>query len=162
MLEPLVRSEAGEYVKTNFDKLGPAELFLDLHDVTLPPGSVDVFVMNYVLCCTPPPLSRIVANLFRTLRPGGMVIACEAFVDGATHELPERGHGGHWRTFGRDDVRERFAPFSVETVDLTEHFTPSQRQRYGVFPHETVLIARKPTDVSLASEEDAAAHLRMT
>lgn len=162
MLEPLLRAEAGEYVKTNFEKLERDEIFLDLHDVTLPPGSVDVFVMNYVLCCTPPPLPRIVANLFRTLRPGGIVIACEAFTEGDTHELPRPAHGGHWRTFGRSDVADRFGPFAVEMVDLTEHFTDRQRKRYGVFPRETVLLARKPADVAPSRPTDAAAHLRMT
>ena len=150
-LRPFARTYRG----SNYVSPGPDELQLDLHAISLPPDSVDLVVFTYVLCCVPD--DRLsVANLWRILRPGGMVAACEAFSPTGEHvEYHVSRHGGTWRQYGVGNVALRFAPFEVEVLDLTSGLDPSERVRRGLRHPEYALILRKPAGPSRADDEAA-------
>lgn len=140
----VLRDFASTYRASNFRDPAPGELQLDLHDLALPDESVDVAVMTYVLCCVPEDL-RAARSLWRVLRPGGMVVACEAFsATGAHEELPAAGHGGTWRAYGLHDVADRFAPFVVEPIDVTSRHSDRERVRRGLRHPEYMLVLTKP------------------
>lgn len=139
----VLRGFASRYRASNYENPAPGELQLDLLDLALPAESVDLVVMTYVLCCVPDDL-RAAANLWRILRPGGMIVACEAFsTNGAHDEWGARGHGGTWRQYGSRDAHERFPTFDVALLDLTRDLSPAERTRRGVRVPEHMLVLRK-------------------
>lgn len=141
-LAPIVSAHASRYLSSNYMDPEPGQLQLDLHDLALSAETLDVVVMTYVLCCVPD--DRLAAsNLWRVLRPGGVVLACESFsVTGRTEE--RTAQGGEWRRYGMTDVGERFAPFAVECIPLIDHLSPERRCRFGLREGERMLILRKP------------------
>jgi SAM-dependent methyltransferase len=155
-LEKAVAGSAGSYRRSNYQSQDPRDLSLDLHDLALPSESVDLVVMNHVLSCVADD-RRAAANLYRVLRPGGLVIAGEQVRPGATTRDPPRpGYGGVWRSYGRADIAERFHPFAVEVVDTTSAHSAEQRSRFGLAPAEYVLLLRKePGGASALETRDA-------
>ena len=139
-----IAPQARTYRRSSYEHPAPGELQLDLHDLALPDGDVDLVVMSYVLSCTPD--DRLAAkSLWRVLRPGGMVLAIEPVTShGRHHEWGRRGHGGQWRTFGVDDVAARFAPFEVETLDLLAGLGEAERRVRGLADREYLLSLGKP------------------
>jgi SAM-dependent methyltransferase len=141
----IVAGHAGRYLASNYVNPEPGQLQIDLHDVALPAESLDVVVMSYVLCCVPDD-RRAIANLWRVLRPGGMVAACEPFDPGGdTKERPAPRHGGEWRRYGVRDIASRFRPFDVDVRPLVDHLSHGARRRRGVREGERMLVLRKTT-----------------
>lgn len=140
-----LRPYARSYRASSYENPAPGEILLDLHDLALPDEDADLAVMCYVLSCMRD--DRLaVRNLWRVLRPGGMVVAIEPFTThGRHHEWGGSGYGGQWRTFGAEDVASRFAPFRVEIVDLLEGLDAEERHLRGVAPREFALALRKPS-----------------
>lgn len=141
-LESLLRAESVEYVKTSYANVQPDEIFLDLHNIAEPDESVDAFVMNYVLSCTPGH-ELSVANLYRKLKPGGILLACEPFAGPRTTPTKIRTHDGHQRSYGTADVAYLFEPFEVELLELTADLTREQVERFGLRRPEYMILARK-------------------
>jgi SAM-dependent methyltransferase len=140
-LAPIVASRAARYLASNFVDPQPGQLQIDLQDVALPAESVDVVVMSYVLCCVPDD-GLAGANLWRVLRPGGVVLACEPFTPSGTTD-ERRAQGGEQRRYGTTDVADRFAPFSVACVPLVDDLSREERRRYGVRAGERMLLLRR-------------------
>jgi SAM-dependent methyltransferase len=142
-LEEAVSRSAGSYRRCNYESADPRDVSLDLHDLALPAESVDLIVMNHVLSCVAD--DRLAAaNMYRVLRPGGVVIAGENLHPGSTTPDPPRaGYGGVWRQYGRADIADRFRPFAVEIVDATARVAPAERARHGLAAAEHVVLLRK-------------------
>jgi SAM-dependent methyltransferase len=143
VLRPLAR----EYRASNHVNPAAGELQLDLQDLALPDASFDLIVMSYVLCCVPDD-RRAAASMWRVLRPGGLVVACEAFSPSPEEhdEWGARGHGGGWRQYGLRGLASRFSPFEVRVVDATNALSPAERTRRGVGEHEYIIVLRKSDD----------------
>ena len=138
----LLRPHAATYIGSNYLYPQSGEVQLDLHALDLPDASADLAVMSYVLSCLPEDL-RARDELWRVLRPGGMVLACEP-VEGERHEeWGEARHGAQWRVYGLSDVAERFAPFEVTLVPLNGGLDAAARERYRVDDPEYMLVMRK-------------------
>lgn len=147
-----LREFARSYRASNYRNPAPGELQLDLHDLALPDESIDLAAMTYVLCCVPDDV-RAAQSLWRVLRPGGMVVACEAFgATGGHEERSSAGHGGTWRGYGVRDVAGRFAPFVVDVVSLTDHLSEPERTRRGVRHPEYMLVLTKPATSEMRTD----------
>jgi SAM-dependent methyltransferase len=130
---------------------GRADLVLDLEAVALPSQGVDVVVVNHVLEHVIDD-QRALAESFRILREGGVLIATIPVVEGwdETYEVPDivgpkdrELHFGQWdhvRYYGPDfRDRVRSAGFSLQ------EFVGSGDDcvRYGLLAGERVFIGRR-------------------
>lgn len=131
------------YDRSNFESPGSEAYSLDLERLALEDGTYDVFMMHHVLCCVADD-RRAIAELYRTLRPGGIVLAAEEISsDLPTTEFTQRGYGGICRRYGGADLAARFAPFSMTIRDALEGTDPPQRQRFGANPLGRMVVLRK-------------------
>ena len=143
-LEQIIRRASRRYRASNYVDPQPGQLRLDLQDLALPDEDLDLVVMSYVLCCVRDDRLAIAA-LWRVLRPGGLIVACEPLGEGLpTHELTTPGHGGMWRRYGERDVHDRFRPFALEVRSLTASLTTAERRRRGLQTPEYAFLLRKP------------------
>jgi SAM-dependent methyltransferase len=130
---------------------GTADLMLDVTAIDLPSRSVDVVVINHVLEHVSDD-RRALAELFRILREGGVLIVTIPIIEGwdVTYEdrsviAPEDrnlhfGQKDHLRYYGRD-FRDRVidAGFSLQEYVASG----SDCVRYGLTPGERVFFARR-------------------
>lgn len=133
------------------DLFNPADLKLDLEDIDLPPGSVDVFVVSHVLEHVGDD-RKALAELRRCLRPGGAAIVMVPVIEGwkRTYEDPsistETGrnlHFGQWdhvRRYGAD-VRDRLTGAGFDLREIAA--TGEECVRYAINPGETVFVATR-------------------
>jgi hypothetical protein len=130
------------YETSVFGEKVPADHRLNLRAIALPDASCDALVMNHVLDCMrgDEAASR---EMYRVLRPGGLVIAVVTFGGAVTREVP-RQHNSLCRVYGSADVAQRFAPFAVRVVDAVAA-VPTQLRRVSGIPDELpVLVLMKP------------------
>lgn len=137
-------SKCERYERSSFESPGSETYSLDLEQLTLEDSTYDVFMMHHVLCCVSDD-RRAIFELYRTLRPGGIVLAAEEMLAGKpTWDYAERGYGGTCRVYGQADLTTRFAPFSVEQCDPLDGMNAEQRRRFGANPLGSMLVLRKP------------------
>lgn len=136
-------SKCKRYDRSSFDSPGRESYSLDLEGLALADSAYDVFMMHHVICCVRDD-RRAVSELYRTLRPGGIVLAAEKVRSGQpTLEYSERQYGGTCRMYGETDLATRFAPFSVELRDPLEGTNLKERERFGANPLGGMLVLRK-------------------
>lgn len=155
--EPLL---AGEFRRRASD-YRTADLFrpdcdlkLDIEQIDLPHGSVDLFIVNHVLEHVDH--RKALPELCRCLSPGGIAILTMPVVDGwpQTYENPAVAFGdndrlrvlhfgcpNHLRFFGAD-IRERIAEAGFELSEFTA--TGEETVHHGLFRGEAIFITRKP------------------
>lgn len=149
-LSPRFRALAGSY-KTA-DLFAPnVDLKLNIENIDLPDGSVDVIAVSHVLEHVDD--SKAVRELYRILAPGGRLLVLVPVAEGweTTYELgrpltPSEkalhyGKDNHVRRYGRD-VRDRLARpgFVVEAAN----FDGETSVRHALLPGENLFICRKP------------------
>lgn len=100
-----------EYVSADIEP-GRADLVLNMEDIAQPDGSFDIVIANHVLEHVDD--RKALAEIYRILRPGGMLIAVVPLIEGwdETYEDPSitsstdrHRHflqGDHVRLYGRD------------------------------------------------------------
>jgi SAM-dependent methyltransferase len=121
---------------------GRAELTIDAQDIDLPSGSVDVVLCAHVLEHVPDDRLAM-RELRRILASDGWAILQVPIVLDKTDEEPtltdvaERlrrfGQEDHVRAYG-PDYYERLAEagFSIDQIDLRQHFPITELERFGV------------------------------
>lgn len=127
----LFREYAASYEQSVYEAPAPGHIQLDLCDLRLPDSSYDIFLINAVLRDVGD-LPAAVRETYRTLKPGGAVLAGELVGMGRPtldFERPD-AHRSR-RSFGERDLAQRFAPFDVELVSPAELLTPAERVRYN-------------------------------
>ncbi|MBL9047143.1 MAG: class I SAM-dependent methyltransferase [Tabrizicola sp.] len=149
-LSRLLRGLAGEYVTA--DLMRPAvDLKLNIEALDLPDASFDVVIAHQILEHVDH--HKALAECFRCLRPGGLVIATFPIVEGwsTTYENPSItskrdrflhfGQFDHIKFFGRDiRVHIGAAGFEIEEFVSVE----PDVVRYGLIRGETLFILKKP------------------
>jgi hypothetical protein len=113
------------YETNGYGETYEADHRFDLRRITLADASCDALVMNHVLDCMDD--DEIAAGeLFRVLRPGGVVLATVTF-DPDIRTTPETRGNGLRRIYGGRDVAQRFAPFAVEVYNAAESVSDATR-----------------------------------
>lgn len=101
MLEQLKRRAVSE-------GLSIKTLAADVEALTMPPGSVDLVTMRNLLWTLPQP-ARLLQNVRKALRPGGVLLIADGFWD---HDLSEQAPDDiHWR---HDRFIEFYRPIASE------------------------------------------------
>jgi SAM-dependent methyltransferase len=155
--EPLLASEfrrrAADYRTADLFAPG-CDLRLDIEDMDLADGSVDLFVVNHVLEHVDQ--RKALPELFRCLAPGGVAILTTPVVEGwrTTYENPpiaaadsdadrilHFGWPDHLRWFGAD-IRGFIAQAGFELSEFTG--SGEEAVRFGLIRGETIFEARKP------------------
>jgi SAM-dependent methyltransferase len=130
-----------EHYETNgYGESYQADHRFDLRQIALSDASCDAFVMNHVLDCMDGD-EIAAAELYRVLRPGGVVLAAVTF-DPAIETTPERRDNGLRRIYGGRDVARRFAQFDVEVLNAAGWVSDGARS--GIEMPVPVLALRKP------------------
>lgn len=143
-IERVLAPASGGYRKSNYENPAPDELQLDLCNLSLANGSVDAFVMNHVACCVPSE-ELAASEMFRALRPGGIVLVGENLRhDAETLDFEKPRYGGALRQYGTRDFAQRFAPFEASLEEATGDLTRQEMERYGLPQREYVIVLRKP------------------
>ena len=107
------------------------EHHLDLTSLALPASSCDAILLNHVLDCMPEDRAAI-REMYRVLRPLGLVVAVAAFEPGScTREFPPASNTSY-RVYGSEDLAQHFAPFSVIVVNAAADL-PSKIARNSGF-----------------------------
>ena len=146
-LQPMVARYASAELRTDVQ----ADLLLNIEAIDLSDASYDRIMCNHVLEHVDDRLA--LAELYRVLRPGGVVFLTAPIVEGwaqsyenpditdGTGRLLHFGQRDHIRIFDRD-LRDRIraAGFGLDEVAATE----PDVHRYGLMRGETVFIATKP------------------
>ena len=141
-LATALASLCDRYETSAYGETTPADHRLDLTRLALPDGSCDAAVLNHVLDCVPDDRPAV-RELFRVLRPGGVVLAVATFEPGAiTRELPVTSNS-RYRVYGSEDVAVRFAPFQVDIADAAQGFRPDAKRLHGIPPTVPVIVLRK-------------------
>lgn len=151
--EPCLRhllSRLCERYETNgYGESYAADHRFDLRRITLPDASCDALVMNHVLDCMDD--DQVAAGeMYRVLRPGGVVLATVTF-NPDIETTPDRRDNGLRRVYGGLDVARRFAPFDVEALDAAE--SVSDAARSGVPATVPVLALRKRSSEPVTSDQ---------
>lgn len=137
----LSASPALEYVTADLEP-GRGDLTIDITDIDLPSGSVDVVLCVHVLEHVPNDRAAL-RELHRVLAPGGWGVVQVPIQREATDEDPavvtaeERlqrfGQEDHVRVYGRDFLqRLEDAGFRVSVVSLRDRWGPWFRWRHGL------------------------------
>lgn len=148
-LRRVLASLCDRYETSAFGEQSPADHRLDLRNIDLPDESCDAFVLNHVLDCMPGDRQAI-AEMFRVLRPGGLVLAVvtlEQDVD--THDVPVAPNSLH-RVYGTRDLAARVAPFDLTIIDGTDGLSPQARRVRGIPASVPMLLMRRPSKESRA------------
>jgi SAM-dependent methyltransferase len=135
-LRRVLSSLCDRYETNGYGETYEADHRFDLRRITLPDASCDAVVMNHVLDCMDDD-EVASGELFRVLRPGGVVLATVTF-DPDTETTPMRRANGLRRVYGGRDVAQRFAPFHVEVHNAAG--SVSDATLHGV-PHTVPVIA---------------------
>jgi SAM-dependent methyltransferase len=127
------------------------DLKIDVEKIALPDAAYDVVLCLHVLEHVDD--GKAIPELFRILRPGGLLIAMFPMVEGwdATYEdasvtrpedrLLHFGQHNHVRFFGKDARRRLAAPgFDVSEFTAVEPFV----RRYGLMRGEKIFLCNKP------------------
>ncbi|MCJ8510638.1 methyltransferase domain-containing protein [Rhizobium lemnae] len=129
---------------------GRANIILNIEQIDLPAGSLDLVICSHILEHVDDKLA--LAELYRVLRPGGIAVLMFPVIEGwiSTYENEEVttpkgrdlhfGQMDHVRYFGRD-VRDRItaAGFTLEEFTATE----PAAHRHGLMRGEKVFIGKK-------------------
>lgn len=127
---------------------------MDVCDIRLPDGSLDLIYCSHVLEHVPDD-RRAMREFQRVLAPGGAALILVPVFPGPTVEDPgladpvqrERrfGQWDHVRTYGAD-VQDRLieAGLSVTRVRAADVYGPADIERFGLEPEEIAFICRKP------------------
>lgn len=128
------------------------ELVVDITDMDLADGSVDMLIANHVLEHVDD--TAAFAEMYRVLAPGGQAVITVPMIEGfeRTYEDPEEndtpekralryGDAEHLRWYGRD-VRGRIAAPGFEVSEYTA--LEPDASRYALHRGEKVFIGRKP------------------
>lgn len=144
-LEPCVV----KYLTSGLD--GNVDLVLNIEEIQMPDGSVDVVVCNHVLEHVDD--RKALIEMFRILRLGGKLYLTTPVIEGwgstyenaiVTSELDRELHYGqrdHVRFFGRD-IRDRIRSVGFELVEYTAD--GEDCVKFGLLRGEKVFIAVKP------------------
>jgi SAM-dependent methyltransferase len=139
-IEPLC--ESYERSALNGDDV---EHHLDLTDLALPTNSCDAILLNHVLDCMPDDRPAI-REMYRVLRPSGLVVAVVAYVPGSgTREFPPASNT-NYRFYGSEGLPQHFAPFSVTVLNVAADVAAERRQKFGIPEIVWALILRKPAE----------------
>jgi hypothetical protein len=141
-LAPILTSLCDRYETSAFGEAYAADHRLDLTAVALPPESCDAFVLNHVLDCMVGD-AVAVSEMYRVLRPGGIVLAVVTVGQGVTREVPVQSNSLR-RIYGTADMSDRFAPFGVTIVEAAGDVAPDARRLSGLPRVLPVLVLRKP------------------
>lgn len=158
-LGPAIRALVARYETADISPRRAPDHLLDICDTGLPGGRYDRIVCNHVLEHVDD--IRALAEMFRLLAPGGLVLLTTPIVEGwaTTYEnsaitTPEErrlhfGQADHLRIYGRD-LRDRIrqAGFRLSEFPAME----PDVHRHGLIRGETLFLARKPDP----SSEEAA------
>lgn len=150
-LSARIRSTVGSYDTADLSGRRPMTHRIDIEDTGLPDAGYDRIICSHVLEHVDD--ARALAEMFRILAPGGMVILMTPIVEGwaSTYEnsaitapadrLVHFGQSDHVRVYGRDfRDRVRAAGFSLREFTAVEPDVLS----YGLMRGETLFIATKP------------------
>lgn len=150
-LTPTLAALSDRYETSGFGEAAPFDLRLDLTAIALPDQSCDVFVMNHVLDCVPDDRPAI-REMYRVLRPGGVVLAVVTFEPGTrTRELPVTSNS-RYRCYGSEDLARRFAPFAVAVANAAEGLDESARRSTGIPASVPVMVLSKIASVSVVEQ----------
>jgi SAM-dependent methyltransferase len=138
-LRPLLSSLCERYETNGYGESYEADHQFDLRRITLPDGSCDAFVMNHVLDCMDDD-EAAAHEMWRVLRPGGVILATVTF-DPGIDTTPQRRDNGLRRIYGGHDVARRFASFEVQMLNAAEWV--SDVTRAGVPANVPVLVLCK-------------------
>lgn len=154
MMVPFLRRQVGEYVTADYMAPG-VQLKLDITAMDLPDGRFDVVIAHQILEHVDH--VKALAECFRVLAPGGMMVATTPMVDAweKTHADPSIvsrrdrllhfGQADHIRMFGRDlkdDMRR--AGFALTEIVAVEPDVAT----YALTRGETLFILKKPEDAA--------------
>ena len=141
----LFRECASSYQQSVYEHPTADQIQLDLCDLKLADESYDIFLINGVLRDVGD-LPAAVRETFRTLTPGGAVLAGEIVGMGRpTVDFDRPDAHRSRRSFGELDLAARFAPFDVDLVSPAELLTPAERIRYNVpISDWRMIVLRKP------------------
>jgi methyltransferase family protein len=143
-LSPILGRLVDRYETSAHGETYAADHRFDLTRVDLPDSSCDAVVLNHVLDCLEDERTAV-RELFRVLRPGGVVLAVVTLESGVmTIDFPARGNA-QCHTFGMADLPQRFAPFAVTVANAVEGFTPAERRRAGL-PDQVPVVVMHKTD----------------
>ena len=142
-LRRVVASVCDRYETSAYGEREPADLRLDVtHMAPLPDASCDALLLNHVLDCIPDDRPAI-AEMYRVLRPGGVVLAVATFEHGVpSREVPVASNS-LYRVYGSQDLAQRFAPFSASAVNAADGMSADFRRTRGIPAVVTVLVLRK-------------------
>lgn len=129
------------------------DLKLDLQDLDLPDGSVDLFICSHLLEHVPDD-RKALTELRRCTAAGGAVLIMVPIIEGwrETYEQPEMAAAGdkarelhfgqhdHVRFYGAD-LRDRIRQAGFHLEEFTA--SPDECIRYGLQRGETVFVARR-------------------
>lgn len=147
-----------EYVKGDLFPNRPDQVKVDAQAMQFEDGQFDLIVCNHVLEHVPSP-ARVLAEFFRCLKPGGLVIAQTPFSPllKQTFELKSvpaaplatllYGQDDHVRLFG-DDIVQLFhaAGFAGDLIAHDQVLPQVSAADAGVNTREPLFLFRKPAD----------------
>jgi SAM-dependent methyltransferase len=141
-LKRVVAPLCDRYETSAYGDAANADLRLDVTRMTLPNGSCDALLLNHVLDCIPDDRPAI-AEMYRVLRPGGVVLAVAGFSPGVpTRAVPVRSNSV-CRDYGSEDLAEWFAPFDASVANAAEGLSARVRRMTGIPAVVNVLVLRK-------------------
>jgi SAM-dependent methyltransferase len=152
VLARLFKQRAGRYTGSDIDpEHRHADTVLDIEEIDLSAGSIDVVVCSHVLEHVD--ATKALSEISRIMAPGGVALLMFPIVEGWEHtfENPEItspadrriyfGQSDHVRFFGRD-VRDLIAGAGLLLTEFTAE-EPAVA-RYGLMRGEKVFVAAKP------------------
>jgi SAM-dependent methyltransferase len=141
-LQPIIRSLCQTYETSSYGDAGASDFRLDVTRMALPDASCDALLLNHVLDCIPDDRPAI-AEMYRVLRPGGVVLGVVSFAAGVpTRETPVSS-SSLYRTYGSEDLASRCAPFSASIVNGANGVADDVTRTHGIRPFVPVLVLRK-------------------
>lgn len=141
-LTPTLAALCDRYETSAFDPAQSADLHLDLTALALPDGSCDALVMNHVLDCMPDDRPAI-REMYRVLRPGGVVLAVVTFEAGGTTRELLVASNSRYRVYGSEDLESHFTPFAVTVTDAAQGLSADVRRSIGIPRRVPVLVLAK-------------------
>lgn len=141
-LTPIVAPLCDRYETSAYGERTPADLRLDVTRLALPDASCDALLLNHVLDCIPDDRLAI-AEMYRVLGPGGVVLAVATFEQGRPSREVRVRSNSLYRIYGSEDLASRFAPFSAAAVNAADGLSPDIRRLRGIPVVVTVLVLRK-------------------
>jgi SAM-dependent methyltransferase len=144
-LADTLESLCDRYETSAYGETTSADYRLDLTRIALPDSTLDAVVLNHVLDCMPDDRTAV-GEIFRVVRPGGVVLAVVTFEQqAATREIPVSSNSCH-RVYGAMDLADRFAPFRVGLADAAAGLEPAARSLHGIPASVPVIVMDKPAE----------------